>query len=95
LQRGQDDFAAALVGGDHADPAGEDDEQRVGFLALLDDDLAPLEAALGDGVGHGFGLVGRQQREQRHPADQLQVGQHRHPVPSTAGVPIGSYNRQD
>jgi hypothetical protein len=95
LQRGQDHFAAALVGGDDAHAAGEDDEQRVGLLALLHDGFAALEAALGDRVGDRFGLVGRQQGKQRHPADQLQVGQHRHVSnPPAGGSIMASYNRR-
>jgi hypothetical protein len=46
LQRGQNHLAPALVGRDDAHPPGEDDEQRVGLLALLDNHLAALEAAL-------------------------------------------------
>ena len=51
LQHGEDHLAAARVGGQHAGAAGQQDEQRVRLLALLDDDLAAPEAPLDDAVG--------------------------------------------
>ena len=73
---GEDHFTAALVRSDDTYTAGEDDEQGIGFLALLDDDLAALEPTLDDCVRHRLGLIRRQQCEQRHPANQFEVGQH-------------------
>jgi hypothetical protein len=78
LQHRQDDLAAAAVGGQHAGAAVEQDEQRVALAALLDHQFAAAEAALDHAVGDGLGLVGGEHREQRHAADQVQVGQHRH-----------------
>ena len=40
--------------------------------------LAAAEAPLDDAVGDGLGLLVGQHREQRHAADQVQIGQHRH-----------------
>jgi S-DNA-T family DNA segregation ATPase FtsK/SpoIIIE len=47
-------------------------------LALLHHDLPALEAPLADRFRDGLGLRRCQQREQRHPANQFQIGQHRH-----------------
>jgi hypothetical protein len=78
LQHGQDDLAAAGVGGHHPGAPGEKDEQRVGLPALLHDDLATPEAPLDHPVGNGLRLVVGQHRKQRHPADQIQVRKHCH-----------------
>ena len=78
LQHGEDHLAAPVVGGQHAGTAVEQDEQRIGLGALLDDQFSPLEAPLDDAVSDGLRLVGRQHREQRHPTDQVEVGNHRH-----------------
>src|SRR3569623_1741510 len=78
VERGEDHFTPALVGRDDANAAGQDDEERVGLLALLHHDLAALEAALDDGIRDGLGLGRCQKREQRHSANEFQVGQHRH-----------------
>mmetsp|Transcript_42324 Transcript_42324/g.99403 ORF Transcript_42324/g.99403 Transcript_42324/m.99403 type:complete len:764 (+) Transcript_42324:1851-4142(+) len=78
LKHRQDDLAAAMVGGQHAGAAVEQDEQGVGLGALFDDQFTALEAALDDAIGDGLGLIGGQHREQRNAPNQVQVGNHRH-----------------
>ena len=78
LQHREDDLAAARIGGQNARAAGEQDEERVRLLAMLDDDLAAPEAPLDDAVGDALRLLVRQQREQRHAPDEIEVREHRH-----------------
>ena len=80
LQHGEDAFAATRIRGQHAGAAGEQDEQRVGLLAVLDDDLAAPEAPLDDAVGDALRLIVGEHRKERHTPDQVQVGEHRHTV---------------
>ncbi|MNT84435.1 hypothetical protein D3C72_2244440 [compost metagenome] len=78
VQRGQDHLAATAVGARDAGAAGQDDVQRIGFLALLHDDLGAFEALLDDRIRNACGLRGRQRREQWNAPKQFKVGQHRH-----------------
>ena len=78
FQHRQDDLAAARIGGQHPRPAIEQDEQRIALAPLLDHEFAAAQAPLDDGIGDGLGLVVGQHREQRHPADQVQIGHQRH-----------------
>ena len=73
MQHREDDLAAAGIGGQHAGAAVEQDEQCVGLAPMLDDDLAPAEAALDHTVGDGLGLIVGEHRKQGHPADQIEV----------------------
>ena len=78
LQDREDDLAAARVGRQHAGAAGEQDEERIRLLAVLDDDLAAPEAPLDDAVGDALRLVVGQQGEQRHAPDEIEIREHRH-----------------
>ena len=78
LQHRQDHFAAARIGGQHPGPTGQQDEQRVGLLAVLDDDLTAPKAPLDDAVGDTLSLLVGEQREQRHPPDEIEIREHRH-----------------
>src|SRR5690606_35965625 len=78
FEDGQDDFAAALVGGHHAGAPRQQDEQRVGLATALDDQFASAITTLDDALGDGLGLRLGQHREQRYAPDQIEIGQHGH-----------------
>ena len=78
LQDREDDLAAARIGGQYPGATGQQDEERVRLLAMLDHDLAAPEAPLDDAVGDALRLLVGQQREQRHAPDEIEVREHRH-----------------
>ncbi|MNT36858.1 hypothetical protein D3C72_1729670 [compost metagenome] len=74
---GQNHLTPPAIRCHHAGAPREQDEQGVGFLPLLHQRLATLEAALDHRTTDHLGLGHRKQRKQGHPAQQVQVGQHR------------------
>ena len=86
FQHREDDLAAALVGGQHAGAAIQQDEQRVALAPLFDDQFAAAKAPLDDAVGDRLRLFIGQQREQRHATDQIEVREHRHGMDSDVVV---------
>jgi hypothetical protein len=56
----------------------QQDEQRIGLAALLDDDLATAVATLDHPVGHRLGLFVGEHRKQRDAPDQIEIREHGH-----------------
>jgi hypothetical protein len=78
LQHREDHLPTTRICRQHARAAGQQDIQRVRLLAVLDDNLSAPEAPLDDAVGDALRLVVRQEREQRHAPDQVEVRKHGH-----------------
>ena len=70
-ERGERDLAAVGVLADRPRVAGADDVARVRLVALAEHDLARAEAPRVADLGHQLEVVGRQRREDRHLAEEL------------------------